>query len=596
MSERYDTVKEFKGYVTKPDPTNTDDRFLTAGSFNVIVNDTEKVSGRKGYILYGAASSDRNAIESEFTWNTSSGTEILLRGLNNKLQVYSGGTWYDLISGFTTAAFGFPQSSRSGWWSTSDGQDYLLFVAKDANIYSWSGCIATLDSTTTTTITKTGTETWAEARANVSSNKVVIINGTEYTYTGGETTTTLTGVTPDPTSEANGSIILQKVTTNTNKPASGLTNDIIDILNNQVYVGDCTSREVYVSTISDFTDFSTISTPREVGESVLFTLDNAPKAFAVQEQTMYISAGKSDWYATKVELQNSGGVFIENITIEKLKNAPQQAVQEKDLVAHIKNSVVFISHEPTLEELGRVENVNTPQSKPLSDAIKPDFDSYDFTGGDVVYWKNQILIAVPQHSLVLIYDLNNSWWQPPQQMPIAKFSIYQDKLIGHSSLVSESYELFADNTFADNTSVINMQAVFAYRNFGDRALMKNFDEFYSEGYISGSTILTLTLQYDYQGGTAESEYTIDGSDTAITVGNTVSGSLGSLPLGAGPLGSTLDTDSDLKKFRIIHGMRAVDFHEMRCIYSTTDDSAQFELLAHGPQVRVAPNQNNHITK
>lgn len=596
MSDKYDIVSEFKGYVTKPDPTNTDDRYLTKGSFNVIVNDTEKVTGRKGYELFGASSTDRNSIESEFVWNTSSGTELMLRGLNNTLQVYAFNAWRDVADGFTTSAFGFPRSSRSGWWSTSNGQDYLPFVAKDSNIYTWSGAIAEIDSTTSSTITKTGTETWAEARINTSTNKVVIINGTEYTYTGGETTTTLTGVTPDPTGEADGSIAIQKIATDTNKPGSGLTNDIIEILNNQVYVGDYTSREVYVSTSSSLSNFSTISTPREVGESALFTLDNAPTAFVVQEQTMYISAGKSDWYATKIELQNSGTTFIENISVEKLKNAPQQAAQSKDLVANIKNSVVFISHEPTLDELGRVENVNTPQSKPLSDPIKPDFDSYNFTGGDVVYYKNQIFIAVPAESVVLIYDINNGWWQPPAQMPIAKFSVYQGKLIGHSSLVSESYELFKDGVYSDKGNVINMQAVFTYRNFGDRALLKNFDEFYSEGYISGNTNLTLTLQYDYQGGTSEGEYSIVGSDQDITVGNTVSGSLGYLPLGAGPLGSSMDAEADLKKFRVVHGMREVNFHEMRAIYSTTDENAQFEILGHGPQVRIAPNQNNSITK
>lgn len=595
MSDKYDLVKEFKGYVTKPDPTNTDERYLTAGSFDVIVNDTEKITGRNGYEVFGTASTSRNPIKSEFVWNTSSGTEIMLRGLNNTLEFYHSGSWYSLGT-YSTSEFGFPRSSRSGWYDATAGQDYLPFVAKDSNIYAWSGCIAEIASVTSNSITKTGTATWAEARVNLTGNKVVIINGTEYTYTGGETTTTLTGVTPNPSGEAIGSIAYQQVGTSTNKPGSGLTNDIIEILNNQVYVGDYSSREVYVSTNTSMTDYSTISTPREPGEAALFTLDNAPNGFVVQEDSMYMSAGKSDWYQTSIELQSTSAGFIENITVKKLKNAPQQAAQSKDLIANIKNSVVFISHEPTLEELGRVENVNTPQSKPLSDPIKPDFDNYDFTGGDIVYWKNQIFIAVPAHTLVLIYDINNGWWQPPQQIAIAKFSVFENRLIGHSSLLSESYELFKEGVYADNGNVINMQAVFAYRSFGDRALQKGFDEYYSEGYLSSSTDLKLTLQYDFQGGTSEKEYTIKGSDRTITVGNAISGSLGSLPLGAGPLGSTLDTDADLKKFRVIHGMPQIDFHEMRAIYSTTDDSARFEILAHGPQVRYAQNQNNHITK
>jgi len=596
MSKKYNTVSEFQGYVSKPDPTNTDARYLTRGSFNVLVNDGEKVTGRKGYALFGAEDTTQNPIESAFTWSTSTGTELALRGKDGTLQVYFDNAWIDVANGFNSSAFGFPRSSQSGWWDTSEGIDVLPFVAKDSNIYTWSGCVTTIAGTTTNTITKNGTETWAEARALSTSDKKLIINGIEYTYTGGETTTTLTGVTPDPSGEAANSIAVQKVVTNADAPGSGLTNDIIDILNNQVYVGDFTSREVYVSTNTDLADFTTISTPREVGESALFTLDNAPVAFVVQEQTMYMSAGKSDWYATKIELQNSGSSFIENVTVEKLKTAPQQAAKGKDLTANIKNSVVFISNEPTLDDLGRVENINTPQSNPLSDPIKPDFDSYDFTGGDITYWKNQVFIAVPQEGLVLIYDLDNGWWQPPQQMPIAKFSIYQNKLLGHSKDTTETYELFPDNTFSDKGNPINMQAVFAYRDFGERSLLKNFDEFYSEGYISPSTQLDLTLEYDYQGFGGTKTFTIKGTDDANLFGRGGDGGLGSLPLGHATLGSSKESSDTLKKFRYVHTTSALDFYEMRCIYSTTDTNVRFELIAHGPQVQFSQNQNNSIRK
>ena len=598
MSEEYKLVSEFKGYVTKPDPTNTDEKTLTQGSFNVLVNDTEKVTGRKGYALFGQSSSTRNPIQSEFVWNTSGGTQLLLRGKDDTLQLYHDASdeWIDLGDGFPTSQFGFPRSSRSGWWNDGESIDVLPFVAKDSNIYWWSGCVAEIDSTTSNTITKTGTETWAEARALTSGNKVLVINGTEYTYTGGEGTTTLTGVTPDPTGEADGSIATQKIVTEANKPGSGLTNDIIDILNNQVYVGDFSSREVYVSTNASLTDFSTLSTPRKVGESVLFTLDNAPTGFAIQEESLYISAGRSDWYATQVELQNDGSTFIENITVKKLKNAPEQGALEKDLIANIKNSVVFISNEPTLEELGRIENINTPQSQPLSDPIKPDFDSYDFTGGDIEYFKNQIIITVPIHSVVLIYDIDNGWWQPPQQIPVAKLSVYQGKLIGHSSNVEESYELFKDETYSDVGNPVNMQAVFAYRNFGSRALLKHFDEYFTEGYISPSTNVDLVLQYDFGGGGGEKSFIIQGSDSKITVAPSEGGPLGSLPLGGGPIGTIEKAGPDLKKFRVVHGTSTLDFYEMRAIYSTTDTSAQFEILSHGPQVRFSPNQNNAITK
>ena len=596
MAMKYDTVEEFRGYTTKPDVTNTDKRFLTDGSFNVLVNDGEKLQGRNGYEVVGQSSKDRYAIESAFTWKTSSGDEIPLRGTNNSLQFLYDSTWTTLVDSLPTARFGFPESSESGWWDNSEGIDILPFVAKDSNIYSWSGCIAVVSAVTSNTITIDSHTTWAEARL-VGSTGTVIVDGDEYAYTG-VSGAQLTGVTPDPSAAGvgDGDVIFQKITTNSNKPGSGLTNDIIDIIQNQVVVGDNSSREIYFSTNTDFTDYSTISTPREPGESTILTLDNTPVAFAVQENTLYVSAGKSDWYEVIFDLQSISTTFIENISVKKLKNAPLQAAKEKDLVAHIKNSVVFISGEPTLDTLGRVENINTPQSMPLSDPIKPSFDSYDFTGGDIIYYKNQIFIAVPQESLVLIYDLNNGWWQPPQKMPIAKFSIVEGKLYGHSKEVQETYELFKKDVYADAGNIIDMQAVFAYRNFGDRHQKKQFDEYMIEGYISPQTNLTLTLEYEYEGSQGEKEFTITGNDEAILFGKGAEGGLGSLPLGSATLGSSKETPSDLKKFRQVNGTRPLDFFEMRAIFSTSSDDAQFEIISHGPQVSYSPIQNNSITK
>lgn len=590
MSNEYQVVSEFQGYRTKPDPTNTDERYLIAGSKNVLINDQEKVSSRKGYSIVGAASTDRNSIESSFTWYTSSNTEITLRGLNNKLQAYINDTWTDIIDGFTTAQFDF-----APWWDGNTEQiDLLLFVAKDANIYDWSGAVTTLASATTNTITLNGT-TWAEERFLTSGTRSVEINGTTYTYTGGETTDTLTGVTPDPSGEATDSVVFQTVRTNSNQPGSGLTNDLIEVLNNQVYVGDYTSREVYVSKQGSFTDY-TFSTPREPSEGALLTLDAPPNAFIVQEDSMYISAGLNDWYKTTFTLSTTSTAFVEDLEIDKLKTASNQACTYKDAVTNAKNSIVFVSNEPTFEELGRVENIVTPQSLPLSDPIKPDFSRYDFTNASVAYWKNSLYIAVPNEQLVLIYDIENGWWQPPQTMAISSLTVYQGDLIGHSSLVSESYKLFDDEETSDNGSLIEMQAVFAYRNFGSRFLLKNFDEYAVEGYLSSNTNLDVTLQYDYEGASGDRTYQISGADKTILFGTNVTGGLGSSPLGHLPLGGLSAADTQFKKFRHIQGTRPNDFHELLVTISTTDDDAQFEILSHGPQGRFAPTQNTSIRK
>ena len=103
--------------------------------------------------------------------------------------------------------------------------------------------------------------------------KVLVIGGVLYGYTGGETTTTLTGVIPDPSALVATTVVLQAVVTHDNKPSDTFSNDFIKIINNQVYVGSYTSRLCYISSNTDFTNY-TVPSPRLAGSPELLTLDD----------------------------------------------------------------------------------------------------------------------------------------------------------------------------------------------------------------------------------------------------------------------------------------------------------------------------------
>ncbi len=601
MAKKFELIDKPTGYVTKPDKTNTSPSSLVAGSQNVLINDAEKITGRGGYTLFGVANSALTPIVSSHEWQTSTGNELPLRSYDDELEVYIGtaegrtfNSWEKLKDAWATVDFVF-----TTWWNTTEKIDLLLFVAGDANIYEWSGAKTTFASATATTITKEGTGTWGASRFLIGGARQIRIKdsgGTwrTFTYTGGESTTTLTGVTVDPTTFTftAGALVLQEVRTNANKPASGSVNDGIATLKNQVYIGSLTSREVNVSKNTDFTLF-TFSSPRAPGEGALLTLDNTWTAFAPQEEDMYISAGKDDWYKTSFTLSDT--ITSEAFKVEKLKTAPRQAAQTHDLTAKIKNSVVFISNEPTLDELGRLENINTPQSQPLSDPIKPDFDAADFTNGHVKYFGNKVYICCPANGTVFIRDLDKGFWQPPQKLPIRRFAIIGGELYGHSSLVPETYKLFTG--VDDNDNYIDFRIFFAYRNFGDRAHNKAFDEYFTEGYISPNTTLTMGILYDFQGASGSAEFIIDGNSTAILFGSGVDNSLGKESFGKEPLGSSMNENAGtLPKFRHIATFRPTDNYEYQVSYKTTDPDAQFELLAQGPNPKLATVDNVFIKK
>lgn len=590
MAKDFKIIEDFVGYRNKTDITKQDPRVLVSGSKNVIINDGDKVSIRSGYSLYGAANAALTPIEESIDWDTSTGTEMRLRSYDDELEFLYNDTWYRLADGFSSVTF-----KADSWWDNTEKLDKLLLINGDSNLYSWSGGIATFASATSNTITKEGTATWGEARFLLGGTTQVIIEGTTYTYTGGEGTTTLTGVTPDPTvaSHTVGAVAHQALQTDANTPASGVDNDIIRVLNNQVYIADTQQRSVYVSANDDFTDF-TFSSPRTPGQGALLTLDSAPNGFAIQEDAMYISAGKNDWYQVVFTL--SADLTNEILAIEKLKSGPQQSAKEQSLIGHIKNSVVYISNEPTFDSLGRVENINTPQSLPLSDPIKADFDSYDFTGGHIMYWKNKSHIALPAEGVVLIYDHERKYWNPPQILPVKRFSIIGGHLYGHSSVVPETYKLFDTTTYSDNDNAIEAIAAFAYRSYGNPDRKKVYDEYYVEGKISANTTIDVSYVYDYSGYESISEDSISGAPSTLIFSAGGEASIGNTSLGSVPIGNTGDTIDNLNKFRVIHTMDKIDFYEHQVIFSSNDKDYQWEVLRHGGNIALSNNDSTEIKR
>jgi len=608
MAKKFQIIDRVLGYKSKTDKTNTDPRFLTEPSQNVIINDGEKVEIRKGYTVHpsGDTSSESNAIESAYDWETSSGDVINLRGHDEYLQFYVGtvegttfNSWQTLKDGWAAVDFCF-----TTWWDTDEGSgsmgiDLLLFVNGEDKIQDWTGAMTTLKSATANTITKNGDNTWAQDRFLTAGTRQVIINGTTYTYTGGEDTDTLTGVTPDPSSEAADSLVFQAIRENDNEPADGAVNDIISVLNNQVYVGSNINREVYISSNTDFTDF-TFSSPRVPGEGALLTLDNIARAFARQEQQMYISAGRSDWYRTKFEQLDVSGILTETLEVEKLKTGVESGARSQDLTAELGDYITFIDFNNQLRLLGRVEDIESPHMPVLSDPIKTDFDDANFTGGHIKPHENRIYIADPNNDYVYISEVKQNddgtmsrFWQPPQILPVRKFMIDGDGVLyGHSSGADLTYKLF--DGYNDNGTSISAKAGYAYRTYGRRDVYKRFDEWLTEGYISANTELIINLKYDFDGYTQNLEKVIKGDDDSILYETSSTGVLGDNPLGDAPLGDQLESSSQQPKFRIINEFPLEDFFEVQVVYYTNEVDAQWEILATGGNVILSTSQPINI--
>jgi len=260
----------------------------------------------------------------------------------------------------------------------------------------------------------------------------------------------------------------------------------------------------------------------------------------------------------------------------------------------VKNGIMLITQEKTIDWLTNIQNISTPQSLPISDPIKVDLDSYDLTGATGKYIDNSLWVLVPAENLARIYDFDKALWQPPQDIPMSFLSIIDNELYGHSNNSDVSYHL--DTGLNDDGVAIEFVAAFAYRQYGDRSVFKQYDRYYNELYMSTITNVTVTHRFEYGGQKQILERTIKGNDENIIFAPAYDSSLGKNPLGSNPLGSTSADVSTLNKYRQIDKFTASDFFENQVIYSCSDQDAQFEILAHGPNVRLSTNLPIKITK
>lgn len=602
-SREYSVVSNFKyGYRNREDVTNLPPGVLIVGSQNVLTNVSERVQIRQGYSVDGAHSNVVGPVLASFDWISKTNGEVHMRaggltsaGNDGKLQfryVDANGNiiWEDLLTALTTVSYNF-----TTFWNTTEEVREVLFVNGTSNIFAWNGAVTSILSATTNTITKNGTDTWLDTGFYAAGNKKLVINGTEYTYTGGESTTTLTGVTPDPSAEPVNSVAHQSVVTTSNSSMTGITatflNGLIATMNNQIFLGALTSPVMWLSKVNSYTDYTSSAT-RQVGEGGSLILDQNLIAFNVQGAqdvaTMYVSSVDIWYKITFTDFVSVVGPSGETLGAVPIKTGKRQGAQSQAFVSSMKNNTIAVTNEPTIDLMGVMENFFTQiQTKNISDPIKLDVDSYDFTNGSIAYWRYYILVAVPAEGVVRIYNIATSSWEAPQTLPISRFYIVDGELYGHSYSTFESYKLFdgyADRVYTGFEGFpIQANWIFSYQNYGTRFSLKKATKFYVEGYINANTTLTTEIIYELDGCQTKKTFTLDGSNRQFVCIVGADGSLGKESLGKIKLGGTESQSIQglPPKFRWFPTFTPKDFFECSIQFSVFGTNERAEILGFG---------------
>lgn len=616
----FDLISEFKGYNSSKDKTNLDPAFMIRGSKNVYKKLSGTIASRPGLARRGTADATVAGVKSSFEWQTSLNETRVVRVANAKFQVESniadGSTyvWYDLMTALTLTRFVF-----APWWDNTDKKDKLIFAMGDSNEYSWSGGITKVSGGTVNTITKLDSST-TFAQDGFASTGTITINGIDYTYTGGTGTSTLTG-TSDASALTSGLVGIAKVVTTSNKPASGFNNDFIKVIGNRLHCGSYTSRLIYISNSTDFSDFS-VPSPRTAGSPELLTLDNTAKAISVRGGNASIFAGTADLYTVSYTDLTVGGTATQQTNVDKKVGASLSGALAHEFVDTTADDIIWLDQGQHLRDYGSFTDSFTTKTPTLSLPIQDELSDEDFTGGHLRIIGNPKLgevtyITAPNSGRDYMYvvreDVNSigqivteRFWQPPQVRNITRFAVIDGVIFGHSNANPQIYQVWDtlqwhDDSPSDESLPYDCIARFAYRSNGRRQGQWTFDKAYYEGYMTEGSEVGTNIYYDYQGSTNIQSPFINSTASPATFYSGLSApSIGDASLGDNPLGDGLSEEANdqelLPKYRKITDLNPTDcFEYAQEVYSTAVDS-RWELLALGVNPSISENQAVHIRK
>lgn len=603
-------IESFEGYNSAIDKTNLKPPFMIRGSKNVYKKLSGTIAARTGLKLRGAIDSTSEGVDSSFEWYTALGAVLPLRICDGKLQIESSildgvnPVWYTLLSSLTKTRWVF-----DSWWDNTAKKDVLLMVDGTSTLRNWSGATALFVSYLATVITLDRNAT----TAGFSSTGTITIDGTTYTYTG-ISGSTLTG-TSDASAVVANAVVFEAVNSNSNQPASTFLADFIKVIDNHVWVGSYSSRLIYISKTTSYTDY-TQSTPRIPGDGELITLDQTANGITVHSSTPLVSAGSNLWYEVTFNQITVGTTLSEQTKVNPIRSGGLQGALAHEFMDTSGNDVVFLDKGNQLRMYGSFVNLFEAKFPLLSLPIYDELKDEDFTGGHVRVVDKIVYITAPLSGRDYMYEIREfvdsnggihaeRIWQPPQVRNISRIAVIDGVTYGHSNSNPQIYQLWDTMQWHDDSpsgdplpydSIMRM----SYQQ-GERKQGKiKFDKLYVEGYITQGTKLYANVYWDYQGATGIANLDLNSTGDIKTYSGGSAPSIGDSSLGDNPLGDGLTIEANdqemLPKFRIIKGVASTDCFEYALELYTSDVDSRWEVLVLGVNLGLADSQGIEIVR
>lgn len=598
-------IIQFGGYVSSADKTNITENLLVQGSQNMYKKLSGTLAVRQGQKRRGAADATNSPCSSEYVWSTSWGVTYVLVVANSKLYVVYNNVWYVLQSSLTKTRYVFDK-----WWNkdfTPAPKDQLLFVNGTTNLFSWGGGFGLIASTTANTIVLDRT---IDLSYLPSASGSVVINGTTYAYTGSGGST-LTGVTPTPVGEANGSAVFEAVVTNATTPTSTFLSDFLKIINNQVYLGSYTGLQIFMSQNTNYLNY-VVPTPQLDGSPGLFIMPDTTKGIGVRKGNALVASGTSQWVEISFSLVSNNNIITRNNKIDYKPVARLQAALAHEFIDSVGDTIVYLAQDQQVRALGDFNNLFSTGYPSYSQEIATELMAENFTGGGLKAIGEFIYVTAPNSGKVYLrqertrVDENGTivaerLWHTPFIWNATFMDQINGDVVAFSNANPQIYTVWNTNQWHDDSPSdeplpYSCVAAFGYRGGVRRQGLWSFDKQYTEGYVTEGTPLNLLINYDYNGATNQINTIVNSVEQpAYTFQTTLSSlgdsSLGDESLGEGGIVDALSGTDLIPKFKVINSLPIINCFEWQPVYYSDTVDAQWEILAVASNAQVDGEQN-----
>lgn len=579
-------VQKFQGWETSADASKISDGATPNGQ-NVIINDGDRISIRNfGYEVLGTSTTTDDPITSLHTFRKRSGENLLMRSYNTYLEYYEEGndTWESLRTTSTAdAIYGYADYNIN-----TDLRSYVYFGNAADAFARWNGAHSLL---TQAVVATTGTIHVADTTDFLATGNLRYCDR-DYAYSAKTATTFV--VASAPVNCASGRSVTQAI----DEFASNPRGNIYLNASNRIFVAGVTTtpQAIYFSKYGDAeTYLTTLISTSTADAAGIFNLGEgggAVTGMVMDEGAIY--AFKSS-IIYRITLDDS------LYTLSPLKPFDGRSQTTGALTARSVfvggNGVYYVTPDTKIMSLQRVEYVDYPQVKAISDPIQTTANELVFDNVSGISWRDYAFFTVKSSSdidvndTVLLYNEKVGAWETPViGWAASEFTVYDDgtgeALYFGDAATANVYKV--NDVASDNELDVTANWRSKRFDFGVPQLLKEMSEVYIEGYISDNTTLSISLLLDEDGYSQTFTTELAGTENDYILQATPYNILGLHPFGYLRFGSSEGTAK--RKFRVYlsKDFRATPFYNAQMEFASDGDAQDWEITSFGMKARLSP--------